>query len=99
MAFGIKRHELKAWKQKVANGEIAFLTHYWLDPRFTNTNTVTKVGCCNIEKLAKWGDRYGLKQEWIHHRQEYPHFDLLGEIQKEILLAEGLENQLQRFTK
>ena len=27
MAFGIRRHELAAWKEKVKRGEIAFLTH------------------------------------------------------------------------
>ena len=30
MAFGIKKDELNEWKSKVRNGEIAFLTHYWL---------------------------------------------------------------------
>lgn len=34
MAFGIKREEMKQWKASVARGEIAYLTHYWVDPRF-----------------------------------------------------------------
>ena len=31
MAFGIKRVELQAWKKAVSEGEMAFLTHYWLE--------------------------------------------------------------------
>jgi hypothetical protein len=91
MAFGIKRQELLAWKQKIDNGEIAFLTHFWLDDRFPGSKTVTKVGCHNLEKLGKWGEKYGLKREWIHKRPDgYSHFDLLGDSQREILLKEGL---------
>ncbi|MBM7656061.1 hypothetical protein JOC76_005598 [Neobacillus cucumis] len=63
MAFGIKRHELREWKQKIDQGDIAFLTHYWLDDRFPDCKTVTKVGCQDIEKLAEWGKKYGLKKE------------------------------------
>ncbi|MCY8098432.1 hypothetical protein MOB81_20475, partial [Bacillus atrophaeus] len=33
MAFGIHRGELNRWKEAVKSGEIAFLTHYWLDDR------------------------------------------------------------------
>ena len=44
MAFGIKKEEVKQWKRAINNGEIAFLTHYWLDDRFKACNTVTKVG-------------------------------------------------------
>jgi hypothetical protein len=91
MAFGIKRQEVKEWKQKIDEGEIAFLTHYWLDNRFPGSKTVTKVGCRDLEKLAEWGSKYGLKKEWIHHRRDgYSHFDLIGERQKEILHKEGL---------
>ena len=54
MAFGVKREELQRWKQDVEAGKIAFLTHYWIDDRFPGCNTVTKVGCCDLEKLAKW---------------------------------------------
>lgn len=91
MAFGIKRKELNEWKQKIDQGEIAFLTHYWLDDRFPGYRTVTKVGCQDLEQLAKWGKKYGLKKEWIDHRRDgYSHFDLIGERQKEILLIEGL---------
>ncbi len=43
MAFGINREELKHWKKQVAQGDIAFLTHYWFDKRFPQFNTVTKV--------------------------------------------------------
>ncbi len=91
MAFGIKRKELNEWKQKIDDGEIAFLTHYWLDDRFPGFRTVTKVGCNDLVKLAQWGKKYGLKKEWIDHRRDgYSHFDLIGKKQKEILLKEGL---------
>ncbi|MEW9668926.1 hypothetical protein [Ammoniphilus sp. 3BR4] len=97
MAFGIRRDELNLWKQRVAAGEIAFLTHFWQHPRFPEIKTVTKVGCSDIEKLAEWGELYGLQKEWIHNRTGYPHFDLLGERQQEILKREGLLDHLQRF--
>ncbi|PLR82456.1 hypothetical protein CVD25_13980 [Bacillus canaveralius] len=90
MAFGINRQELQDWKRKISAGEIAFITHYWLDERFPGCNTVTKVGCSNIEKLAEWGAKYDLKSEWIHNRKDYPHFDLIGSRQVEILKTEGL---------
>ncbi|MBW3114535.1 hypothetical protein KYJ26_21930 [Bacillus sp. MCCB 382] len=98
MAFGLTKQELRGWKQRVKNGEIAFLTHYWLDDRFPGTRSVTKVGCCNIEVLCRWGEMYGLKKEWIHQREEgFPHFDLLGDIQYEVLLKEGLHEHIDRF--
>ncbi|MFJ5718180.1 hypothetical protein [Neobacillus sp. NPDC093127] len=91
MAFGIKRREITEWKRKIDNGEIAFLTHYWLDDRFPGCKTVTKVGCHDLGKLATWGKQYGLKKEWIHYRVDgYSHFDLLGDRQKEILQKECL---------
>ncbi|HYK73683.1 MAG TPA: hypothetical protein VEV44_11295 [Pseudoneobacillus sp.] len=91
MAFGLKKEDLKTWKQKIDDGEIAFLTHYWQDERFPGCNTVTKVGCSDLEKLAEWGSKYQLQKAWIHHRKDgYSHFDLLGEKQKQILLKEGL---------
>jgi hypothetical protein len=98
MAFGINRQELKEWKEKIESGEIAFLTHYWLDDRFPGSKTVTKVGCNDIQKLVEWGKQYGLKPEWIDKRKEnYPHYDLFGEIQKEILENEGLQYQLLKL--
>ncbi|WP_172369168.1 hypothetical protein [Sporosarcina jiandibaonis] len=97
MAFGIKRDELIAWKKAVRNGEIAFLTHYWIDERFPGCKTVTKAGCSDIEKLSQWGKRYGLKREWIDMRDDYPHFDLFGEHERKILVKEGLSAQLKRF--
>lgn len=97
MAFGINKSELQAWKEQVSKGEIAFLTHYWLDPRFENATTVTKVGCVNLERLTSWGKKYGLKKEWIHNREKFPHFDLIGPSQIEILIAEGLESHITRF--
>jgi len=91
LAFGIKRQALHEWKKKIEQGEIAFLTHYWLDERFPGCKTVTKVGCLDLDQLADWGKKYGLRKEWIHHRKDgYSHFDLLGERQKEILQQEGL---------
>ena len=98
MAFGIKREELKAWKQTVSEGEIAFLTHYWLDDRFPGCKTVTKAGCANIDKLVEWGRQYGLKPEWIDMHDDYPHFDLFGKHERDILKNEGLSEQLERFS-
>ncbi len=97
MAFGINREELLLWKFKISQGEIAFLTHYWQDDRFPESVTVTKVGCGSISRLAQWGSKYGLKKEWIHYRDSYPHYDLFGQKQKEILLKEGLQDHLIRF--
>lgn len=97
MAFGIKRETLLKWKQAVENGEIAFLTHYWLDERFPNCNTVTKVGCSNQQKLIEWGEKYGLRKEWIHLDPKYPHFDLFGDTQKEILTKEEQWDQIKKF--
>jgi hypothetical protein len=95
MAFGIKKQEVREWKQKIDDGEIAFLTHYWLDDRFPGCKTVTKVGCHDLEKLADWGRKYGLRKEWIHHRRDgYSHFDLIGDRQKEILHHEGLHHHI-----
>lgn len=97
MAFGINRSELKEWKQQVSKGEIAFLTHYWLDDRFPDCNTVTKVGCNDLVKLINWGEKYNLKPEWIDHNPAYPHFDLLGDRQREILRKEQKWHQLKKF--
>lgn len=98
MAFGIKKKELNEWKRKIDAGDIAFLTHYWLDDRFPDCTTVTKVGCNNMKRLAKWGEKYGLKAEWIHQRKDgYSHYDLLGEWQAEILEREGLLEQIWKF--
>lgn len=98
MAFGISRKELKHWKQAIDEGQIAFITHYWLDDRFPDVKTVTKVGCCDLKKLAAWGERHGLKREWIHQRKDgYSHYDLLGSKQKEILEKERLHEQLNAF--
>ncbi|WP_010095673.1 hypothetical protein [Ornithinibacillus scapharcae] len=97
MAFGLKREEVKKWKEYVENGEIAFLTHYWLDDRFPGCTTVTKVGCNNIERLITWGEQYNLSSEWIHMDEKYPHFDLFGRKQIEVLEKEGQLEQLHRF--
>jgi hypothetical protein len=95
MAFGIKREELLEWKRKVSQGQIAFITHYWVDDRFPTCKTVTKVGCSDIEKLVTWGKKYGLKPEWIDGRNKsYPHYDLLGDRQIEILEKEGLNQYI-----
>ena len=97
MAFGIKRDELVRWKQAVERGEIAFLTHYWVDERFPGCRTVTKAGCANLDKLIAWGTQHGLKKEWIDMRKDYPHFDLFGEHEVQIMQQEGLSAQLERF--
>jgi len=97
MAFGVKRKELVDWKRKVEKGEIAFLTHFWLDDRFPGCDTVTKVGCSNIEKLSQWGAQYGLNARWIHHDPRFPHFDLFGDHQYKILRKEQKWEHIERF--
>jgi hypothetical protein len=97
VAFGITREELAQWKEAVTRGEIAFLTHFWFDPRFQDIKTVTKVGCSNLERLSEWCISNGLNPKYIHNRRPYPHFDLMGPKQREILLREGLWRQLERF--
>ncbi|MED4753765.1 hypothetical protein [Brevibacillus choshinensis] len=97
MAFGITREELNQWKQAVTRGEIAYLTHYWLDPRFPDAKTVTKVGCANHTILVEWCVANGLNPAYIHERPPFPHFDLIGSKQMEILKKEGLWEQLERF--
>jgi hypothetical protein len=97
MAFGISRAELNSWKEQVLRGEIAYLTHYWLHPRYPGITTVTKVGCSNLDQLHHWCISYGLPTDRIHLRDKFPHFDLIGPKQKEILSKEGLVDQIQRF--
>ncbi|MFJ7638274.1 hypothetical protein [Peribacillus sp. NPDC097225] len=95
MAFGIKRVDVINWKRQIDQGKIAFLTHYWLDDRFPGCKTVTKVGCKDMNRLAEWGEKYGLRKEWIHHRKDgYSHFDLLGDRQRDILKAEDIKERL-----
>lgn len=97
MAFGLTKKDLRLWKQRVGAGEIAFLTHYWLDERFPGCKTVTKVGCSDLSKLEAWGRKHGLHPSWIHIRKDgYSHFDLLGERQKQILENEGLNDHIWR---
>ncbi|WP_170007241.1 hypothetical protein [Bacillus fonticola] len=89
MAFGISKQELALWKEAVREGRLAFLTHYWYDERFPDHDTVTKVSCHSEEVLAKWGNLHGLEDRWIDRRKDgYPHFDLLGNFQKDILQKE-----------
>ncbi|QMV44124.1 hypothetical protein [Cohnella cholangitidis] len=97
MAFGIKRAELNAWKAAVIRGETAFLTHYWFDPRFPQFRTVTKVGNANLERLTEWCAANGLNPNYIHNRPPFPHFDLMGAKQQEILRKENLIRHLERF--
>lgn len=97
MAFGITRQELLTWKTQVANGQIAFLTHYWIHPKFPQYHTVTKAGCRDIDLLITWGASYGLQPEWIDRRPAYPHFDLIGDKQREILINEHLFDHIERF--
>ncbi|WP_430785745.1 hypothetical protein VBD025_11955 [Virgibacillus flavescens] len=97
MAFGLKRDELQLWKEQVKDGNISFLTHYWEDERFPGCYTVTKVGCSDLEKLTVWGETHELHPNWIHMDQNYPHFDLFGDKQKEILIKENQFEQLKKF--
>jgi hypothetical protein len=97
MAFGINRKELSQWKEAVAREEISYLTHFWLDKRFPEFNSVTKVGCSNIQRLIEWCLTHNLNPAYIHNRPPFPHYDLIGPMQKEILQKEGMWEQLQRF--
>ncbi|MDR0137491.1 hypothetical protein RFW18_06985 [Metabacillus idriensis] len=97
MAFGIKRKELSDWKGQVAKGELAFLTHFWTDPRFPASHAVTKAGCSDLPKLIKWGETFGLRKEWIHHDKDFPHFDLMGDVQIRVLEAHNLVEHIKRF--
>ena len=97
MAFGIKREDLNAWKSAVRQGDVAFLTHYWLDDRFPHANTVTKAACQDMEQLIAWGQKHGLKKEWIHVREGFPHFDLIGNSQKRILQKERSLGNIQEY--
>jgi hypothetical protein len=99
MAFGIKREELMVWKEKVKKGEIAFLTHYWYDPRFPDIKSVTKVGCADLKRLIAWGKKHNIPAKYIDHRSDYPHFDLFGVRQVEILTNENMLEQLHRFKR
>lgn len=93
MAFGISNE----WKQSVSRGEIAFITHYWHDPRFPGIRTVTKVGCSDRQRLTDWCVANGLNPVYIHDRPPFPHFDLMGPKQKEILEKENQWEQVTRF--
>ncbi|SDI99842.1 hypothetical protein [Salimicrobium halophilum] len=97
MAFGVGKEELTRWKAEVRAGRIAFLTHFWVDERFPGCDTVTKVGCADVDKLKAWGRNYGLKPEWIDYNENFPHFDLFGKYQYEILKAEGKDSHIRRF--
>ncbi|QTC42707.1 hypothetical protein I7V34_05525 [Bacillus sp. V3] len=98
MAFGVNRRELDKWKEQVKKGEVAFITHFWVDERFPAVKSITKAGCADLEKLSEWGKKYGLKKEWIHIRGDgFPHFDLMGDTQLHILKEEGLHDQIKRF--
>ncbi|MBS2969117.1 hypothetical protein J9317_10120 [Metabacillus sp. KIGAM252] len=97
MAFGIKRSELKQWKEAVDKGDIAFITHFWHDERFPSSHSVTKAGCSDLQKLAAWGKQFGLKAEWIDRRSVYHHFDLMGDRQLMILKKYGMEEIIKKF--
>lgn len=97
MAFGVTREELNAWKRTVNQGKIAYLTHFWLEPRFPGIKTVTKVGCSDLTLLVEWCLEHDLDPKYIHQRSPFPHFDLIGPKQREILREEGLWDQLERF--
>lgn len=97
MAFGITRKQLTEWKKRVRRGEIAYLTHYWIDERFPGITTVTKVGCCDLDKLRAWCRRHRLNPQYIHMHEKYPHFDLIGPRQKQILMEEQLWDHIRRF--
>ncbi|PRO64449.1 hypothetical protein [Alkalicoccus urumqiensis] len=94
MAFGVTRKEIYRWRREAESGTVAFLTHFWLDDRFPECITVTKAACTSRDKLIHWGKEYGLRPEWIHEDGNIPHFDLLGEKEEAVLLAEGCAEKL-----
>jgi hypothetical protein len=95
MAFGVSRQELQEWKH-VLRGEIALLTHYWYDERFPDNRTITKVGCNDLKRLAEWCEMYGLDPKYIH-REQFPHFDLIGPRQRVILEELDRQDLIDRF--
>ncbi|MWC27577.1 hypothetical protein [Paenibacillus sp. MMS18-CY102] len=97
MAFGVKRHELQEWKERVERGEIALLTHYWHEERFPGNRTITKVGCNDLDRLAAWCIQFGLDPQYIHHRDRFPHFDLIGPKQRSVLEQMGRQDLIERF--
>lgn len=97
MAFGISKQELQQWKEIVGRGGIALLTHYWFDPRFPQYTTVTKVGCSDLNLLTRWCKENGLDPRYIHNRQPYPHFDLIGPRQAELLQKYANDQHIPRF--
>lgn len=97
MAFGVSRQELLEWKKRVLRGEIALLTHYWYDERFPDNRTITKVGCNDLERLADWCRTHGLDPKYIHRREQFPHFDLIGPRQRVILEQLGRQDMIDRF--
>lgn len=97
MAFGLTKEELNNWKKQVHANKIAIITHYWRDDRFPEATSVTKIGCANLDKLIKWGKKYGLKAEWIDYKENYPHFDVFGRKQVEILVDEKKFDQIKKF--
>jgi hypothetical protein len=50
-----------------------------------------------LERLSQWCVNNGLNPKYIHNRPPYPHFDLIGPKQKEILQKEQLWRQIERF--
>ncbi len=97
MAFGINREELERWKADVSRGNIAFLTHFWYDPGMPDVTSITKVGCADYRLLSEWCRKHGLNPAYIHMRDQYPHFDLIGKAQKQVLKAEGQWEHIWRF--
>ncbi|MTH51848.1 hypothetical protein GKZ89_00405 [Bacillus mangrovi] len=97
MAFGITKAEIEEWKKKVADGEVALLTHFWKDERFPHSHAVTKAGCRDLGKLAEWGNRFGLDEKWIDRRSSYPHYDLMGAIQIKVLEHYGRNDIIHKF--
>lgn len=79
MVFGIKCLELNVWKVVVKWGEIVFLIYYWFDECFLYVIIVIKVGCSDLNKLIKWGKKYGIFVKYIDNWFGYFYFDLLGE--------------------
>lgn len=97
MAFGVSRQELQEWKKRVMRGEIALLTHYWYDERWPDNRTITKVGCNDLERLAEWCRSHGLDPKYIHRREKFPHFDLIGPKQRTILEQMGRGDLADKF--
>ncbi|GAC43630.1 hypothetical protein PPOP_3029 [Paenibacillus popilliae ATCC 14706] len=53
--------------------------------------------CADMARLSVWCVEHGLNPRYIHARRPFPHYDLIGPRQREILRQEQQWDQLERF--